>query len=400
MTSHSATLAAGVAAFKQGNYDDAIALLEQTIAATPPPECEQVQGWLVRAYLKVGNTAAAHALCQTLARSDRPAIQAWAQATLAQFPAEVTTPQQADPAPHNPAQASSPRPRSPTEAEALFSAGMAALRKRHYADAIQHLETFLAGTDEGYANYAWARTSLAKAYKGNGQTEAAIALARELANSDRESTRAWATDFLKTLASPPPDSAPTMPQDTDHPEHAEHSQAPAPFPTTYRSLTSSPRDRRPTATPAPTRPASKDLTPLILSGLAHGSISLFASLLLFILFPNSVLATVLGLLRLLVPIAIFLTTRDLLVKENAREATNYSITCILLIGAIALFGWIVVFALATILIAMWPLFLLLALPLVAYLLALAAWPVAATILCLRNGGQVARYPNWLVWHAV
>lgn len=73
-----ANLEAGLAAFKQGNYADAIALLESA-----PLTHAQAQMGLAIAYAKMGEPLKAAALCRTLQQSGSPQMQQWAGKTLA-----------------------------------------------------------------------------------------------------------------------------------------------------------------------------------------------------------------------------------------------------------------------------------------------------------------------------
>lgn len=140
--------------------------------------------------------------------------------------------------------------------------------------------------------------------------------------------------------------------------------------------------------------------PVVLSALSHGSISLLGSLLIFLLFPDSLFATGLGLVRLGIPIIVLLTSQDPLAQNNAREATNYVLTTVILGLTGILAGGLVAIAFIAMAVIAWPLLVLLGLPLGLYLLALSIWPIVATVQCCLNGGQVARYPNWLVWHLI
>ena len=73
-----ANLEAGLAAFKQGNYPEAIALLESA-----PLTHAQAQMGLAIAYAKTGEPLKAAALCRTLQQSDSPQTRQWAEKTLA-----------------------------------------------------------------------------------------------------------------------------------------------------------------------------------------------------------------------------------------------------------------------------------------------------------------------------
>ena len=142
------------------------------------------------------------------------------------------------------------------------------------------------------------------------------------------------------------------------------------------------------------KPQQQDLTPQVMSAIAHGSISMLASILLYMLFGDSIVANSLGLLRYAAPLVIFLTTQDQVVKDNAREALNYIITCLILLIPLIF----ALFALALLLAFVLPLGLLLSFGLVGYIIVLSFYPVVATIVCLTREEQVFTYPNWLILH--
>lgn len=414
MSSIEASLQVGVRAYKQKRYAEAIEAFQQVYEAADPGGqlYLQAQAWLVRAYGRNHEPARALQLCRDLALCPIPTIQEWAQERLPRLetalaeaktdagvespPSEATTAvSDAETAPAEAVQGleDGAAKLPPEEAAQIFDQGMRSLRQGRYAEAISNFRTFLRGSDDTYPNYAWAQTSLVKAYRRDNQPEAAIALAQALVRSNRESTRAWAQDFLKSMS---------LQQGTavaaDKPAAAGRSQAvaeqaPQGPATVRRSSSPSQTPRRPTRQRPP-----GDITPQVLSGLAHGSISLFASLLLWMLFPDSWLANVLGFLRFLVPVAILLNTRDPLVKANAKEATNYVITSLLLTLVVVIFGVFLLLGLFAIAVVAWPLVILLGIPLGLYFLALSIWPIIATVASVRQGGQVFRYPNWLIWH--
>ena len=243
---------------------------------------------------------------------------------------------------------------------------------------------------------------MVKAYNGHDQTETAIALCQSLLHHPQESLQDWARDYLKKLVPEHSRLAPSVdalsdeslpPPPDPQPQPAETSPRSS-FPTTYGKL-----PQRSTARAgSPARSGSQDLTPQILSAIAHGSISLLGSLLIFVLFPESLFANFLGALRFLVPILILFTTQHPLAKANAREATNYVLTCLILIVALGLVGWILALGLIAMVFAFPPLALLIALPLMVYSTALSIWPVIAVVVSMRNQDEAFRYPNWLVIH--
>jgi tetratricopeptide (TPR) repeat protein len=406
------SLQQGIQALKQGDLPGAIQTLESICnhASTDTQARFQAQGWLVRAYLKAGEQPKALALCQQLTQADNPQIRDWAVGKLSKLSAQsaaakaamVQTPEamlaeadggSADVTSGAVQPLGTAEPLSLKAAEQLLETGIKELRRRDYSTAIATLEDFIGGTDESYPNHAWGRTSLAKAYKGNEQYEAAITLCKSMLESDRESTRAWGRDFLKSLPQELINPASAAPVDASNPM----AESPAARQTgSIRPIVAS-RPQTRTAV-IPTGKTAPDLTPQILSGLAHGSVSLLASLLLFLLFADSIAANALGLLRLAVPVVILLQTQDPTVKTNAREATNYVITSI---------AWIIFLAAGNIFLALgmmalgvifWPFLLLLGAAILGYMLAFSFWPIYAAIVSFRQPERVVRYPSWLVWH--
>ncbi|MDA0268449.1 MAG: tetratricopeptide repeat protein [Cyanobacteria bacterium] len=414
------SLQQGIQALKQGDIPTGIEILECLCQdpETHGPTRWQAQAWLVRAYLKGRQEPKAQALCQQLTQADNPKMRQWATEMLTQIPAapapaappetpavvpvaevpSTVTDGMADPLSDHITPQSLTEPLASEAAEQLLEAGIKELRRRNYAAAIATLEAFMGGTDESYPNYAWGRTSLAKAYKGSEQYDAAMGLCQTMLESDRESTRAWARDFIKTL---PKDLInPVLGEPTSSaPDAGSVSQGSlamdAPVARPSQRAGTKTRSRSPVGI---SKAAPADLTPQILSGLAHGSVSLLASLLLFMLFSDSILANILGLVRMAVPIVILKRTQDPVAKANAKEATNYVMTAI---------AWLVFLAIGRIFIALgiialgmifWPFLLLIGLLILVYNLAFCFWPIYAAIVTARQPERVVRYPSWLVWH--
>lgn len=73
---------AGLAAFKQGDYLTAIALLESVTLPADHPLSDKVQMGLVIAHARGGEPARAVALCHSLNQSNSPELREWAQRTL------------------------------------------------------------------------------------------------------------------------------------------------------------------------------------------------------------------------------------------------------------------------------------------------------------------------------
>ncbi|NET38720.1 MAG: M48 family metalloprotease [Cyanothece sp. SIO1E1] len=85
-------------------------------------------------------------------------------------------------------------------AEALLKTGHKTLKAKNYAEAVTALEAYCHGADPAGKDYTQAQSWLVKAYKGNDQIEAAIALCRRLTTHEKKFTRLWAEQFLQTLA--------------------------------------------------------------------------------------------------------------------------------------------------------------------------------------------------------
>jgi len=333
----------------------------------------------------------------------------------------------------------------------LYQNGSLAFKQARYPDAIASLEQFCKETTNRQSKqFFQAQMWLIQAYYRDHRDLHAIALCEQLAKSEVPQVRQWASHALQKLmataddtpispptnptnsAAPPPltaaashshappaESKPTPPpplpaeqnpfDDTNDPPSPPHAAGPvdragsagdSPFVYDGASIPQRTRTSSPPATPVrrqprtPKKPQQKDFTQQVMSAIAHGSISMLASILLYILFSDSFIANGLGLLRFAVPLMIFLTTQDKVVKDNAREALNYTITCLILFIPL-IFG---AFALALILALMPPIGLLLGLALGGYLLVLSFYPVIATFVCLTHEDRVFIYPNWLILH--
>ena len=302
---------------------------------------------------------------------------------------------------------------------ALYQNGSQALKQARYADAIACLERFCKeAVNRQSKQFFQAQMWLIQAYHKDHKDLHAIALCEQLVKSDIPQVKQWADHALDKLmvtaeavpaSSPPPPLAPDSPATEPSPEanpFAEPSPMPAsdpapaqseftdeinplPKPSVARSTYSQSRSAQQQTSP-------KDYTRQIMSAIAHGSISMLASFLIYLLFSDSILANGLGLLRFAVPLIIFFTTQDALVKDNAREALNYVITCLILFIPLILGG----IALALILAVLWPLGLLLGAALGCYLVVLSFYPVVGTILCLAQEDYEFRYPNWLILHLI
>jgi Zn-dependent protease with chaperone function len=215
MPPHADLLQVGVTAIQQKRYADAIQALEAFChqADSQSKNFFQAQMWLVRAYWENSQPEAAIALCQQMATSSHPQVQAWAQKTLPSLTAAISnqsqTPQDSAPpsnAPEEPAGSDAPpeqpaaEPLSPEQLAELYKTGSKTLKMQRFAEAVAALEAYCNGSDESDKNYAQAQMWLVKAYKGNEQEEAAIALCQQLLNSDKEYVQIWAKQFIQTLA--------------------------------------------------------------------------------------------------------------------------------------------------------------------------------------------------------
>ncbi len=78
-----ASLEAGLAAIQQGNYPDAIALLDSVLAA-PPDAATYVRAQmaLVRAYIETGQVQSAIGICKALHQSESEKVRSWANRTM------------------------------------------------------------------------------------------------------------------------------------------------------------------------------------------------------------------------------------------------------------------------------------------------------------------------------
>lgn len=299
----------------------------------------------------------------------------------------------------------------------LYQTGSVALQQARYGEAIASLEKFCQETiNRRSKQFFQAQMWLIQAYHKDHKDLHAIALCEQLAKSDVPQVKQWADKALhKLMAEAPAAAAKTSPppprpvdQTDSRPSAAiADAEPPAALPATPAAAPpgSSVVARRPAATIATTsryrskaasRSQPKDYTQKIMVFAAHGSISMLASFLIFLLFGDSILANGLGILRLGVPLLIFFNTQDQLVKDNAREALNYAITCLILLIPMVLAIVLLVFIFAL----LPPLGLLLGLALGGFLIIFSLCPVVAAISCLYKEDYVFRYPDWLILHLI
>ncbi len=93
---------------------------------------------------------------------------------------------------------------SPAE---LLQAGLDALNAKNFPEAINLLVNYCQAGEPDAPGYVQAQMSLIKAYRGDGQIPAAIALAEQLANHPDLQTQEWAKQVLKILATATPKTA-------------------------------------------------------------------------------------------------------------------------------------------------------------------------------------------------
>jgi Zn-dependent protease with chaperone function len=228
MSSHENLLQSGATALQQKRYADAVQMLEEFCYSqtdTTPKEQIQAQMWLVKAYQENGQVPQAIALCQQMTTESYPTqVQVWAKRVLpsldptadlplhpaanlpiANSEAAISSPEMTDDSPS----ASVPT-LSPEESAALLEKGNGSLKMRQFAQAVAALSAYCQGTDPTATGYGQAQMWLVKAYKGNDQLEAAIALCRQLLDSDKAYIKIWAKQYMQTLApdEPLPEAAP------------------------------------------------------------------------------------------------------------------------------------------------------------------------------------------------
>ena len=217
MPPRSDLLQTGVAALKQQRFAEAVQAFEASYGSFPPgsKEAYQLQMYLVRAYQENGQSDRAINLCQLLANAEQPQVRSWAERTLPILQqASVAQPPPSDAA-TSPQTAPTPGPQLTLQESAnLLSQGNKALKTQQFAEAVAALETYCTGTDPTTPNYAQGQMWLVKAYNGNGQSEAAVALCHQLLGSEKEYVQIWAQRFLEANAPDqllPPEPEPESP---------------------------------------------------------------------------------------------------------------------------------------------------------------------------------------------
>lgn len=150
--------------------------------------------------------------------------------------------------------------------------------------------------------------------------------------------------------------------------------------------------------PAAAHRVPNDYTPMIQSALSHGVLTFLFAWIIYALFPAGI-ALLLNLMRLSIPVVIYCVATDSIAKKNAKEATNYAITMVVV--AVLMFAGGFLAALSFMGSgSISPLLIVLAVPLVVYGPLLALWPIVATLVCIANPDRTFHYPHWLVWHVL
>jgi tetratricopeptide (TPR) repeat protein len=102
---------------------------------------------------------------------------------------------------------SQPQPFLDSEAaDKLLKQGNFALWGKRYGEAIAALEAYCQGAKPGDRQYAQAQMRLLKAYQGDGQTEEAIALCRQMSQGSDPTAQLWAQSVLAVLLPPDPNA--------------------------------------------------------------------------------------------------------------------------------------------------------------------------------------------------
>lgn len=214
MSSLSGVPIIAVQAIQQKRYAEAIPHLEAFCRSSPASSKDyfQAQVWLVKAYKATEQFNCAAALCQQMLKSNHPKIQAWAQQALATLESEPLDTSNSSAA-SNPIPAPEPDyPKlTPEESAAMLAAGNKALKRDNFAEAVEKLEAYCYGTDSSAKDFEQAQCWLAKAYKNNNQTEAAIALCQKLLSSQKQFIQIWAGRYLLAIAPELAQSVPNEP---------------------------------------------------------------------------------------------------------------------------------------------------------------------------------------------
>lgn len=199
MPSQTELLESGLGALQQGRFEDAVAFLENACAISgnlQSVEAVRSQINLARAYERTRQFGKARDICESLIGHGDPKVRNWAQQAL-----EALSRQPAAGSSLAPELQPSGTPTATPEAlKQLLETASSALKQKNYGEAIQALEAYSQQIDPQSADYLQAQVWLAKAYKGNQQTEEAIALCNQLKQSSDPMVQTWAQQFLVGLA--------------------------------------------------------------------------------------------------------------------------------------------------------------------------------------------------------
>jgi Protein of unknown function (DUF3137) len=202
-------LRSGLAALEQQHYSTAIDLLERYCQNSVAPESKEylrAQMGLAKAYQRSGQSQTATAICQTLAASPHPQVQTWAKQALKSLSVTQAAPVAASSGSSTIAQTTSRTLSQATTqtitepAIELLQSGGEALKQKRYAEAVQALETYCQQVAQADKTDAQAQIWLVKAYKGNQQTDEAIALCQQLTTAEDQMVQSWAQQYLTALS--------------------------------------------------------------------------------------------------------------------------------------------------------------------------------------------------------
>ena len=104
----------------------------------------------------------------------------------------------------------------------VLQSGLAALKSKDYSGAIAHLES-LSRLETSSANRFKAQMGLVRAYAGKGEAVRAIALCRQLSQSNCPQVRAWATQTLIKLTQKFPHALHQTPSESASPLESDSS---------------------------------------------------------------------------------------------------------------------------------------------------------------------------------
>lgn len=224
MSTELGALQSGLEALKQKEYQEAIRLLEnfckicQVDSQASFKEFIQAQMGLIKAYSCIGDKQKAIQLCQKLANSKNPQVQEWSKKTLISLSTSHIEKAQEETLP-KPSDRDTSTPLTLEEAAELLKTANKALRFKKFAAAVQAYEEYCQRAEPNQKDYEPAQTCLVKAYKGNEQIQLAIALCKQLVNSNHESTQIWARQYLSNVlkVSDIPPEAETVTNDDTNP---------------------------------------------------------------------------------------------------------------------------------------------------------------------------------------